>query len=298
MIVGVKGLYPTTPLLNTLYIMFIMVSSMEDKTVLELKQELMKLKKAQVRIKRKFTFLLSVIAMLVLVTATLAWFTLSNFASVNDINLKISTAPQLYLDIENRGTDVSMWKKVLTNDMINTALRAQNAPTLDQQLMDPVTTSNGISFQNRSGNTRNANSTTFVEFKVWFIATEEMWVHLSGDKVQVENNDATTSVSTTETGAKADVVRAIRVSYEDSGSAAIWEPNKGAAVNGQTTFDVSTTYSNDTRIFHLDKLSPKQITFRIWAEGNDPECDDDVQDANVTIQMLFAGTDDNNSLFE
>ena len=298
MIVGVKGLYPTTPLLNTLYTMFIMVSSMEDKTVLELKQELMKLKKAQVRIKRKFTFLLSVIAMLVLVTATLAWFTLSNFASVNDINLKISTAPQLYLDIENRGTDVSMWKKVLTNDMINTALRAQNAPTLDQQLMDPVTTSNGISFQNRSGNTRNANSTTFVEFKVWFIATEEMWVHLSGDKVQVENNDATTSVSTTETGAKADVVRAIRVSYEDSGSAAIWEPNKGAAVNGQTTFDVSTTYSNDTRIFHLDKLTPKQITFRIWAEGNDPECDDDVQEANVTIQMLFAGTDDNNSLFE
>ena len=95
MIVGVKGLYPTIPLLNTLYIMFIMVSSMEDKTVLELKQELMKLKKAQVRIKRKFTFLLSVIAMLVLVTATLAWFTLSNFASVNDINLKISTAPQL-----------------------------------------------------------------------------------------------------------------------------------------------------------------------------------------------------------
>lgn len=271
---------------------------MEDKTVLELKQELVKLKKAQVRIKRKFTFLLSVIAMLVLVTATLAWFTLSNFASVNDITLKISTAPQLYLDIENRGTDVSMWKKVLTNDMINTALRAQNAPTLDQQLMDPVTTSNGISFQNRSGNTRNANATTFVEFKVWFIATEEMWVHLSGDKVQVENNDATTSVSTTETGAKADVVRAIRVSYEDSGSAAIWEPNKGAAVNGQTTFDVSTTYSNDTRIFHLDKLSPKQITFRIWAEGNDPECDDDVQDANVTIQMLFAGTDDNNSLFE
>ena len=110
---------------------------MDEKTVLELKQELTKLKKAQVRIKRKFTFMLSVIAMLVLITATLAWCTLSNFASVNDITLKISTAPELYLDIENRGTDVSLWKKVLTNDMINTSLRAQNAPTLDQQLLDP-----------------------------------------------------------------------------------------------------------------------------------------------------------------
>ena len=264
----------------------------------ELRQELEKLKKAQARIKRKFTFLLSIIAMLVLITATLAWFTLSNFASVNEINLKISTAPELFLDIENRGTDTSLWKKTLTTDMVNTVLRSQNAPTLDQQLLDPVTTSNGISFQGESGASRNANDTSFVEFKVWFIATADMWVHLSGQTVQVEDHQATTSVTTTDTGLKADIVRAIRVSYEDSGSAAIWEPNKGSAVNGQNTFDVSTSFSNDTRIFHLDKLSPKQITFRIWAEGNDPECDNDVQDANLTINMLFGGTDENNSVIE
>ena len=68
---------------------------MDEKIVLELREELKKLKKAQARVKRKFTFLLRIIAMLVLVTATLAWFTLSNFASVNEINLKISTAPEL-----------------------------------------------------------------------------------------------------------------------------------------------------------------------------------------------------------
>lgn len=271
---------------------------MEDKTRQELMQELQKLKKAQARIKRKFTFLLSIIAMLVLITATLAWFTLSNFASVNDINLKISTAPELYLDITNQGTDVSLWKKTLTNDMINTYLTSVNAPRLADQILDPVTTTNGINFQNRSGATRNANDTTYIEFKVWFIATADMWVHLSGQTVQVNGADATTSCTTTETGLKADVIRAVRVSYEDSGSAAIWEPNKGAAVNGQTTFDVSQSFSNDTRLFHLDKLTPKQITFRIWAEGNDPECDNDVQDANLNIQMLFGGTDDNNSPFE
>lgn len=276
-----------------------LVRRMEDKTILELQQELEKLKKAQARIKRKFTFLLTIIAMLVLITSTLAWFTLSNFASVNDINLKISTAPQLYLDVENRGaTDLSLWKKTLTNDMINTSLRAQNAPTLDQQLLDPVTTTNGVTFSGRTGNSRNANSDSFIEFKVWFIATTDMWVHLSGQTVQVEGQNATTSCTTTETGVKADVVRAVRVSYEDSGSAAIWEPNKGAAVNGQSTFDVSQSFSNDTRIFKLDKLAPKQITFRIWAEGNDPECDDDVQNANLSIQMLFGGTDDSNSAFE
>ncbi len=271
---------------------------MEEKTNQELLQELNRLTKAQARIKRRTTFLLSIIAMLVLITGTMAWFTLSNFASVNDINLKISTAPQLYLDIENRGTDISLWKKVLTNDMINTYLASVNAPRIDQQLLDPVTSSNGITMTSRSGSARTANNNSYMEFKVWFIATEDMWVHLSGQNVLVEDKSATTSVTTTETGSKADVVRSIRVSYEDAGSAAIYEPNKGSAVAGQNTFDVSQNFSNDTRLFHLDKLTPKQVTIRIWAEGEDPECDDDVQDANLTIEMLFAGTDDNNSSFE
>lgn len=271
---------------------------MEEKTRQELIVELNKLKKAQARIKRKFNFLLSIIAMLVLITATLAWFTLSNFASVNDINLKISTAPQLYLDIENRGTDVNQWKKTLTNEMIDTVLTSSGAKKLEDQLLDPVTTSNGIDMKNRSGATRSANEDSFLEFKVWFIATTDMWVHLSGQTVQVVDHEATTACTTTETGAKADVVRAVRVSYEDNGSASIWEPNKGSAVAGQSTFDVSQSFSNDTRIFHVDKLTPKQITFRIWLEGEDPECDNDVQEAQLAIQMLFGGTDDNNSAFE
>ena len=270
---------------------------MEEKTRQELMQELIKLKKAQARIKRRFTFLLSLIAMLVLITSTLAWFTLSNFASVNEINLKISTAPELYLDIENRGTDLSAWKKTLTNDMIDSSLSSAGAPKLADQILDPVTTSNGITFSSESGSSRSANSTSYIEFKVWFIASTDMWVHLSGQTVDVDGHSATTSCTTTETGSKADIVRAVRVSYEDSGSAAIWEPNKGSAVNGQTTFDVGTGFGSDTRLFHLNKLEPKQITFRIWAEGNDPECDNDVQDANLTITMLFGGTDESNNPF-
>lgn len=272
---------------------------MEEKTIQELKQELERLQRAQARIKRKFTALLSIVAMLVLITATLAWFTLSNFASVNEINLKISTAPELYLDIENRGTDVSLWKKTLTNDMINQYLSSVNGTKIADQRLDPVTTSNGISFKSQSGATRNANETSsFLEFKVWFIATADMYVHLSGQTVQVDGSNATSACTTTETGAKADIVRAVRVSYEDSGSAAIWEPNKGNPVNNQTTFDVGQSFGSDSRLFHLDKLTPKQITVRIWAEGEDPECDNDVQDSNLTIQMLFGGADSNGNSFE
>ena len=270
-----------------------------QKMMQEMNRELKYLRRAQARIKRRTTFLLSIIAMLVLITSTLAWFTLSNFSSVNDMNIKISTAPQLYLDIENQGTsDLSLWKKTLTNEMINTYLKSVNAPEIKDQLLDPVTTSNGIAFTNRAGTTRNANSTSYIEFKVWFLATREMYVHLSGQTVEVNGANATTSVTTTETGAKADVVKALRVSFEDSGTAAIYEPNKGTAVAGQSTFDVSATFSNDDRVFHLDEMVPKQITVRVWIEGEDPECDNDIQDANVELQMLFGGSDENNASFE
>ena len=127
--------------------------------------------------------------------------------------------------------------------MVNTALASVNAPRLDQQLLDPVTSSDGITMRSQSGTVRNANDTSFVEFKVWFIATKEMWVHLSGQNVLVNNESATTQVTTTETGSKADIVRALRVSYEDPGtSSAIYEPNQGNAVAGQTT-----TSSNPSR---------------------------------------------------
>lgn len=257
------------------------------------------LKRAQARMKRRTTFLLSIIAMLILVTSTLAWFTLSNFANIRDINIKISTAPELYLDIENQGTeDLTLWKKTLTKEMVNQYLTSINVKSMDDQRLDPVTTSNGMTFFSEAGASRSANSDTYLEFKVWFIATKEMYVHLSGRTVEINGENATTSCTTTETGLKADIVRACRVSFEDEGSAAIWEPNRGTPVNSQTTFDVGTEFTGDTQIFHLNAMEPKQITIRIWAEGNDPECDNDVQDSSVTFNMLFGGADADGNMFE
>lgn len=272
---------------------------MEEKNYQELKQELNQLKKSQTRSKYKFNFLISIIAMLVLISATLAWFTLSNFASLDTIDMTISTAPGLYIDISDKGTDVTAWQKVLTKEMVDQALTNAGNPALDDQLLDPVTSNNGIAFTNRTGDTRNANDNSYIEFDVWFIATTDMWVHLSGDTVAINGTEYTTQCTTTETGAKADVVNALRASFQDTADPApAWEPHKGAAVTGLTTFDVApSTYTNDTRIFHLDKLTPKKITFRVWAEGEDPECDDDIQSAKVSIQMLFGGTDDSNVLF-
>lgn len=268
-----------------------------DKNQQQLLLEIEKLNKAQVRIKRKTTFMLCIIALLVLITSTMAWFTLNSFSSVENLQLDITTGVDLRVDMENHGSDIELYKKEITNEMINGYLTSKSKDTIANQLLDPVTTRNGISFESEKGSNRVANEDTYLEFECYFIASKDMWVHLSSDD---SNNMEGTSVTTTETGLKADIVQSVRVSFEDSGSAAIYEPHRTTPVNGQTTFDLQTpmVYSNDTRLFHLNELEPKKITIRLWAEGNDPQCDNDVQSANITFNLLFSGTDENNVAFD
>lgn len=270
-----------------------------DRNQQQLLLEIEKLNKAQVRIKRKTTVLLCIIAFLVLITSTLAWFTLNSFASVENIQMDITTGVELRVDMENHGSDIELYKKTITNEMINSYLSSHGNYTLADQLLDPVTTRDGIAFAGEHGGTREPGKSSYLEFECYFIASKDMWVHLSSDDA---NDFEGTEVTTTETGLKAEVVQAVRVGFEEDGatSAAIYEPNKsGSAVNGQTTFDLSTpmAYSNNTRLFHLNELEPKKVTIRVWAEGNDPQCDDDVQRSNLQVKLLFSGTDEENLPF-
>lgn len=270
-----------------------------DRNQQQLLLEIEKLNKAQARIKRKTTVLLCIIAFLVLITSTLAWFTLNSFASVENIQMDITTGVELRVDMENHGSDIELYKKTITNEMINSYLREHGDYTLADQMLDPVTTRDGIAFENEKGGNREPGKGSYLEFDCYFIASKDMWVHLSSDDA---NDFEGTAVSTTETGLKAEIVQAVRVGFEEDGAtpAAIYEPNKaGGAVNGQTTFDLTRpmSYGNDTRLFHLNELEPKKVTIRVWAEGNDPQCDDDVQRSNVAIQLLFSGTDEDNVPF-
>lgn len=246
------------------------------------------------RMKLKSTIMICIIALLAVCTGTLAWFTLNTFASVNDLEMTIGTGAQLLVSTEDHGTDLSKYVKVITNEMVNEVLAKDNT-SLDKLLLMPLTSDDGIELKTRSGKVQEGNTGGYLEFPLYFIATKEMYVHLTSDDT-ASNKDDGSSVSTTETGAKADVINCPRVSFEESGSARIWEPNQGSAVAGQSTFDLPSpmNYTNNTRLFHLNAMEPKKIMVRLWVEGEDPQCDDDVQDAQLTVALCFMGTDENN----
>lgn len=247
------------------------------------------------RRKRVIVFV-SVITLLSMITSTVAWFTVNTFAGVDSLDLNISVSAQLKVSMENHGSELDQYVKEITNEMVDGYLATQNT-SLSQIVLDPVTTSNGTRFTNQKGTLRNPNNRSYLEFKCFFIATEDMWVHLTTESTAQGKGDGT-KVTTTSTGAKADVVNCARVDFSTAlNGTAIYEPNKSVAVNGQNTFDLPTgtmVYTDNTRLFHLEELTPTEVTVRVWIEGEDPQCDDDVQDAQLLVQLGFVGCDNNN----
>ncbi len=246
--------------------------------------------------RKRLIIFIAIITLLSMTTATVAWFTVNTFAGVDNLDMHISVSAQLKVGMENYGKDLERYTKVITNEMIDGYLAKDNA-RLKDMVLDPVTTSNGTRFTNQRGTVRKANDRSYLEFECYFIATEEMWVHLTTESTKQGNDDGT-KVTTTSTGAKADVVNCTRVDFStETNGTAIYEPNRGTPVNGQSTFDLPSgtmRYSDSTRIFHLEELTPTKVTIRLWIDGEDPQCDDDVQDAQLSVQLGFIGCDENN----
>ena len=249
------------------------------------------------RKRKRLIICIALLTVISMVSATVAWFTVNTFAGVDQLDLHISVSAQLKVAMEDYGTDLERYGKVITNEMIDDYLRQNSNTSLEEIVLDPVTTRDGTRFTNQRGTEREPNDRSYLEFECYFIATEEMWVHLTTESTEQGEDDGT-KVSTDSTGAKADVVNCPRVGFTtETNGTAIYEPNRQAPVNGQNTFDLpagTMQYSDNTRIFHLEEMTPTKVTIRLWIDGEDPQCDDDVQDAHLAVQLGFVGCDNNN----
>lgn len=254
------------------------------------------------RLSVHLSFCIIGLVMISLVTATYAWFTLSAMSTVDGMEMTISTGTQLKVDVEDHGSDLSLYKANITNEAVNSQIAADNMKLEDMRLY-PLTSSNGVNMLTQSGREVEKNKdNTFLEFKLYFLATENMWVHLTSENSTNGENEDGTLVSTNSTGLQSDVVKCTRISFTADGKTVIYEPNKGTAVAGQTTIDLpaadSMKYTNETRLFNLTADKSKEVTVRVWIEGEDPECDNDVQLSDLLVRLCFKGTDENNIIYE
>lgn len=250
--------------------------------------------KVNVRVRRKTSLVLLFLSFMSLVLVTFAWFTISTLANVEKLDMTIGTAPDLRISTENHGSNFKQYVKTVTGAMIDKELTDRFNTTMKDQVLDPVTSSNGRAFKSRSGREMERNKNTFLEFDLYLISTKDLTVHITND-ADNENRIKGTQVSTKETGDKADIVKAVRFSFtNEDGRTIIYEPNKGSAVAGQTTFDLSRpmTYSDSNKVCDLKKLTPQKVTVRVWFEGEDPECVNKIQESTMEAILTFGGEAD------
>ena len=269
----------------------------KDELTFELQKALAEkeiMDKVNVRVRRKTRLVLLFISFMSLVLVTFAWFTISTLANVEKLDMTIGTAPDLRISTENHGSNFKQYVKTVTGQMIDKELTDRFNTTMKDQVLDPVTSSNGRAFKSRSGREMERNKNTFLEFDLYLISTKDLTVHITND-ADNENRIKGTHVSTKETGDKADIVKAVRFSFtNEDGRTIIYEPNKGSAVAGQTTFDLSRpmTYSDANKVCDLKKLTPQKVTVRVWFEGEDPECVNKIQESTMEAILTFGGEAD------
>jgi hypothetical protein len=257
----------------------------------------------------------TLISLIILVTGTYAWFTLSLSGKVQEMELKVTAGDSLYVDTVNHGNDVAAFagKNTVNNDDVLTQLRGNswfsNSATFGAFQITPLTSGNGTKFYTESGGTITAGALQFMQFDLYFISTNSMDVYLTTAESSTGADDGTKVTYKTggvnNTSQQA-IEKCVRISFsvEDAATAKTYEPKKESSSttlhvaaaksdNGgnatQTTFETANINTEGANLFHLDAATAKKVTVRIWIEGEDEQCKDGVIGAVFLTQLRFEG---------
>ena len=267
------------------------------KTIEELNAELTTLR---ARVKYKTSLSIFIIALMVMITTTLAWFTVSGLAGTDGLDMNCTTGSELRIATSNLGNDINAYEKQVTADMINAQLTANNYKVLNDIKLEPLSTRNassdiGTRLFLQDGTERTAEGPgngDYLLMNLWLISGNAVDVYLTDKESEDGANDGTKITSaSTNTAAQADVVRTARISFAPEGeSTKIYEvEQRGAASNQTNAFWNISENSDANKICSLEANTPKQITVRVWIEGEDPLCVDAVQQAGFSVQLKFEG---------
>lgn len=252
------------------------------------------------RVKFKTSLMIFIIALLVMVTATLAWFTVSGLAGTDGLDLNCTTGSDLRIATSNRGNDINAYERKITSEMVDAQLKQNSYKPLADIKLAPLSTRNASSnigtrlfLQNGTEMTENGpKNGNYLLFNVWLISSSDTTVYLSDKESESGAADGTKITSAkTNTGSQGDVVKAARISFEPAGEGTrIYEVESRPYASNQTNAFSSISGQTDAnKLCTLSANTPKQVTIRVWIEGEDPLCVDRIQSSSFSIQLMFEG---------
>lgn len=242
--------------------------------------------------------LLSAVALVAVTTATVAWFTIADFTKVNSMSMQITSGTNLRFDLDPHGT-FDEYIKTLNFRQIADRIKKELGYDCRNVPLEPVTTKDVQTFTLENGEIVKEQSGSYLVFTLHFMATEDMLVHLTSQGSQ-GNKDGTNITSS-----KAQLADAMRISFTADDVTYVYDPgmrNDSTTQNGIKFFGLpeagKMVLNDHNAMFWLKKNQDKPVVVKIWLEGTDPACDDELRGADYSISLRFVGTDKDNQILD
>jgi hypothetical protein len=244
------------------------------------------------------SLLLTVAALVSVVAATVAWFTIADNARVRSMSMELTTGSSLRFDLDAH-SDFEDYVKTLSFADIAARITQQQGFDPRTTALEPVTSANGTAFFYEDGTAAADSSGAYLTFTLHFMATQDMLVHLTSA------NTAGAEDGTLVSSSSAALPSAMRISFTAGGAYSIYDPGAAAgsvSSTGGKTFGLanaaSMTLGSDNALFWLQEGVDLPVQVSIWLEGSDEACTDALRSADYSIRLRFIGTDANNNLLE
>lgn len=250
------------------------------------------------RQKLTISLLLAAIALVSISAASYAWFTIADFTKVYSMSMEVTSGSNLRFDLDGH-SEFEEYVKTLAFEQIAERIRREKGFDMQQVPLKPVTTTDCGSFALEDGTFVAADSGAYLSFRLHFMATEDMIVHLTSANSEAGKD------GTAVTSSNQKLPDAMRIAFVTDGTCFIYDPGSGpeAQVNGDVrTFGLlpadEMVLSQDNALFALKKGIDKPVDVYIWLEGSDPSCTDAIRKADYQIKLRFIGTDEKHNVLD
>lgn len=244
------------------------------------------------------SILLGLIAMVSLVAASVAWFSIANFTKVYSMGMDVTTGTNLRFDLDPH-EEYEDYVKTLNFQQIAERIKQEKGFDMRTVPLEPVTTSDYVKYKLEDGTVVADTSGAYLEFTLHFMATDNMLIHLTSASSEGQKNGTGIKSS------NASLPAAMRISFTVDGKTYVYDAGMGdtATEKGNViTFGLNDgehmVLNDNNRLFWLEKYVNKPVIVRVWLEGTDPECTDHLRKADYSISLRFVGTDENNEILD
>lgn len=254
--------------------------------------------KKNVRQRVYISLMLTLIALVAVTAATVAWFSIADRTKVNTMGLDIVADVEMRMDLDAHDT-LDQYVRTLSFESIQNRIQREKGFSMSATPLSPVTTSDYSTFTYENGKVAEATEGSYLEFTLHFMAAKDMIVHLTSAESDTGKGDGTMVSSSV-----AALPQTMRISFTADGQTWVYDPGAGDFLSSSGAVRVfglapaeDMKVGDNNALFTLKEGEDKPVVVHIWIEGTDPACTDELKKADYSIRLRFTGTDMNGKSF-